>query len=864
MDTDIIYSFGEWIKQRRKQLRLTQRELAVNAHCSVAMIKKIEADERQPSPELAELLAAALQVPPEQQAQFVDTARGRQPVDKLAQDGLVTIHNEVDVAPGSDPIQLVLPQTATPFIGREKELAAITSQLNQPDCRLLTLLGPGGIGKTRLAMETAFSMESSFADGAVFVSLAAISAEEDIPSAIARALNISLVSSVAPEDQLRRFLSQRKLLLVLDNIEHLVAGAAILARLLAAAPQLKLLVTSRERLNLAGEWLYPVPGFTPDAAAQLFAAQAHRVNGTFDSVGQTEAINQICQLVGGHPLALELAASWTRLMSPQQIAVQIAQDLDFLTGGPRDLPFRHQSLRALFEHSWVLLSPQERDGLAKLSVFRGGFAQEQAAAVAGLSWPLLLGLADKSLLEAVRAKRQGQQRFDLHELTRQFATAKLVEQDALQAVQQQHFQVYSLLARDLAEQRIGPQAISSANRFEEELDNFHQALDWGLTQGLVNETLAMTEDLFSGWLRGGHWLAAERWIRAAVAQAGAEDSVQLCSGLCALAALAAIQGHFQEIQPLVQRALPMAQRLGEPWPLALTYNLIGQSSTTEAETVAAYEKLIAICQEHNTYLFSQFLTDALRLYGDRLMSYGSYAAAEVQYRKSLALYRALGDVYLIAYPLGSLGRMALLDGRLDEAHQLIAESVRFARSGGSAAVIGDWLFRLGIVHLYLGDLEAAAADLQEAAALYEEIGSLRGRADVLACLAEVALESDNVAQAAAYIKSCFTFYQQLLASASGSYLEDYGFDTADDLLANFLRAGLLKTAQKEYTTAAMLFSAVTSWQERLNHRAVQPLEERVATVQAIIRQNLSESKRNDAQAVAGELNIAAIVNLILQ
>ncbi len=864
MDTDIIYSFGEWIKRRRKQLRLTQRELAANAHCSVAMIKKIEADERQPSPELAELLATALQIPPEQQTQFVDTARGRRPVDRLAQDSPVTVQIEMDVAPGSELIQPTLPQAATPFIGREKELAAIHTQLNQPDCRLLTLLGPGGIGKTRLAMEIAFSMESSFADGAVFVTLAAVSAEEDMSSAIARALNISLVGPVALEAQLQRFLSRRELLLVLDNLEHLVAGAPTLAGLIAKAPQLKLLITSRERLNLAGEWLYPVPGFAPDAAAQLFVAQARRANSGFDSAGQAEAIDQICQLVGGHPLALELAASWTRLMSPKQIAMQIAQDLDFLAGGPQDMPVRHQSLRALFEHSWELLSPQERDGLAKLSVFRGGFAQEQAAVVAGLFWPRLLGLADKSLLEALPAKHQGQQRFDLHELTRQFAAAKLIEKGGQQTVRQRHFQVYSQLARELAEQRIGPQAISSANRFEEELDNFHAALDWGLAQGLVNETLAMSEDLFYGWLRGGHWLAAERHIRTAVAQAGEEDSIQLCSGLCALAALAAIQGHFHEVQPLIQRAIPMAQRLGEPWPLALSYNLIGQSSTTEAETVAAYEKLIAICQEHDTYPYSQFLTDALRLYGDRLMNYGSYAAAEVQYRKSLALYRALGDVYLIAYPLGSLGRMALLDGRLAEARELIDESVRFARGGGSAAVIGDWLFRLGIVHLYQDDLQAATADLQEAAALYEEIGNLRGRADVLACLAEVALDSDDVTQAAAYIKSCFTFYQQLLASAPGSYLEDYGFDTADDLLANFLRAGLVKTAQQEFATAASLFSAVASWQERLNHRAVQPLEERTAGAQTTIQQHLPQGKWHAAQVAGQKMAIATMVDSILQ
>ena len=484
-----IYSFGEWIKQRRTHLRFTQRAIAEQVFCSTAMIKKIEADERQPSPELAELLAQALQVPPGYRPAFLACARGERAVDTLP----VTFDN---VAAGAATevtlsARVTLPTPATPFVGRSAELADIAGLLANDDCRLLTLVGPGGVGKTRLAIEAAHSAQHAFADGAAFVSLAAMTDPAGLAQAVAQALNTPLLGNDPPHTQIQRILRKRKLLLVLDNFEQLTAAAPFLAEWLAAAPALKLLVTTRERLNLAEEWLYPVAGFGEEAAVALFAQAAQRVRPGFDRTGEGAAMAAVCRLVGGHALAVELAASWTRLMPCAAIAAQIKLDLDFLAGGPRNAPDRHRSLRALFDHSWALLSPAEQTALAKLSVFRGGFAPEQAMAVAGATWPILLGLMDKSLVEVT-----GAQRYDLHDLVRQYAARQLAEMGAMEAARQQHLESYRALGQQLMGGITGPEAVTSLVRFHQEHDNFRAALAWGVETQQNEATLALTSSIF--------------------------------------------------------------------------------------------------------------------------------------------------------------------------------------------------------------------------------------------------------------------------------------------------------------------------------------------------------------------------------
>ena len=357
-----------------------------------------------------------------------------------------------------------LPVPTTPFVGRVEGLAEVVRRLNDPACRLLTLVGPGGIGKTRLAIRAAQKLatdsfnQAIFAHGVYFVRLASISSPNDLIPAIAEVLSFSVKQDVEPKEELFDYLHKKEMLLVLDNFEHLLTlplkegrseetefeqeqteSATLIADILSVEPGIKVLVTSREALNLQGEWVYPVEGMRyPSAevmnagaspadieeysAVRLFAQSARRVQPDFSLSAELDCVLHICRLVEGMPLAIELAASWLKLLSCPEIARQIEQSLDFLTTPVRNVPARHRSMRAIFEHSWQLLSQTEQDILRRLSEFKGGFQQEDAEQVAGASLLQLAALVDKSIL---RVTPTGHYR--MHEMLRQFAAEKLQE-----------------------------------------------------------------------------------------------------------------------------------------------------------------------------------------------------------------------------------------------------------------------------------------------------------------------------------------------------------------------------------------------------------------------------------------------------
>ncbi|NTU81318.1 MAG: AAA family ATPase, partial [Chloroflexales bacterium] len=342
-------------------------------------------------------------------------------------------------APDGPGLVRHLPPSAATCIGREREIQALGDYLRDPACRIVTLTGPGGVGKTRLAQATAAASAAAFRHGAAFVSLVPVDDPQRIAQAILAALDIHLLGSTEPMAQLLAYLRDRRLLLLLDNVEQLLAdgGAAVLAEIVAAAPQVSLLVTSRERLQLDEEWAYPVTGLDyPDEAAlsaagddagkaygalRLFLSYARRVQASFaPRPAELAQIARICRLLDGMPLGLELAAPWVQSMSCQEIADEIARDLDFLQASQQHLPERHRSLRVVLEHSWQGLSPGEQEVLQRLSVFEGGCLREAAEQVAGATLASLQALASKALL-----RRHESGRYDLHELVRQFAHERL-------------------------------------------------------------------------------------------------------------------------------------------------------------------------------------------------------------------------------------------------------------------------------------------------------------------------------------------------------------------------------------------------------------------------------------------------------
>ncbi len=425
-------SFRAWLKRRRLERGLTQEELGELVGYAAQTITKIEGGQRRPSPQLARRLAEALALAPEEHAAWMAAALA----DTGAAAAETAAHTPAPPRPPTPPPGL--PLYLTPFVGREREQDELQALLARPDCRLVTLLGPGGVGKTRLAIETARRLED-FADGVAFVSLAPVAEPESIVPAIGDALGLAFVGAGDLVVQLVAHLRDQRVLLVLDNLEHLLdtAGAtgSLLEQLLTQTSGVVVLATSRERLRLAGEWVLELEGLLflqprkqlqPEAAPalRLFAGHAERVDRAFQLSTKNEAaVATICRMVDGLPLGIELAAAWTRLLSLDEIAQELTRSLDKAPPSPRTLPIRHRSLRAVVDHSWQLLIPDERAALRQLAVFQGGFTREAAIEVAGANLTVLANLVDKSLL-----RRGAGGRYDLHEIIRQYAHAQLQEQ----------------------------------------------------------------------------------------------------------------------------------------------------------------------------------------------------------------------------------------------------------------------------------------------------------------------------------------------------------------------------------------------------------------------------------------------------
>jgi len=435
LEEDFPLHFSEWLKSRRQELDLTQGQLAQRASCSVFAIRKIEAGERRPSQQLARMLAQSLEIPTENQTTFVKVARGELSMERLA--FLARISSR-DSQPAVNSSSLSsssnLPRALTPFIGRELELSAIGQLLCDPQCSLLTIVGPGGIGKTRLAIEAANQYKDRFPDGVWFVPLAALNSPALLVPAIADGVNFRIQDPANPQTQLLLYLCEKRSLLILDNVEHLLDGIGLFAEILKLCPQVKLLVTSRERLDLFSEWVFEILGLpVPDndqveqfeafSSVALFLQSARRVQAGFElREDDRRYVLKICEILEGMPLGIELSAAWVGLLSCEEIAEEIERNIDFLTVSMRDLPERHRSLRATLDYSWKLLNAEERLILSRLSVFHGSFRLEAAKVICGASLTVLSSFRNKMLLY-----RTDQDFYSLHELIRQYAELKLTE-----------------------------------------------------------------------------------------------------------------------------------------------------------------------------------------------------------------------------------------------------------------------------------------------------------------------------------------------------------------------------------------------------------------------------------------------------
>ena len=729
------YSFGEWVSQRRAAQDMTQRELAVKAACALATIKKIESDERRPSRELALLLAEALHVPPDWHDRFVECARGLRPVDMLA--GMKA--QKIPIRANGGAL----------FIGRETELAQIAELFAQPACRLLTLVGPGGIGKTRLAAEAAQDLAHLFEDGAAFVPLVAVTDAALIPLAIAHNLNLTF----GDEAQLYAYLRDQKMLLVLDNCEQLGDGVGWFSELLSHAHGIRLLATSRERLHLAEEWAYTVPELSETQALSLFKQTAQRTSTDANVDAQEDDALEVCRLVNNLPLAIELAAGWLSMMSCAQIAEHIRRDIDFLAANVRNIPERHRSIRAVFDYSWKLLSAAEQDALMRLSVFRGGWTVDESTPVAGATLPVLRSLVEKSLVRAAG-------RYDLHELTHQYAAEKLRESGQDIDTHVRHAETCIALAFRLLCEITGPQAVSAFSRLDAEMDNFRAALMWSLESGKIEITMQILHNLFFPWLRRGYWLEGERWVTLAVQGANREDK-WLALLLIHLSTFLALQGRFTEASVHLERAGALAHHLQDTEAL-LTLHEVGFQAIPQLEQAqAAYEAFVQLIDQWDHPSKASRLAGAHFLFGDRLRMVGQHNEARRLYVQSVEMFHQIGNVDMIAYPMGNLGRLALQEGRYEEAYDRFTESVSISRKTSNRVGIADWVQQLGRAALSLGDMAQAKACFDEALALYIEMGNRRAEPDPLTCLGTIALLQGDRDRAEEYLNAALAGYTRV-------------------------------------------------------------------------------------------------------
>jgi predicted ATPase len=780
---------------------------------------------------------------------------------------LTTEEARATFAPSRITHTATLPLRGTSFVGRDEELAELATLLSKPNVSLLTLLGPAGVGKTRLALQLAHEQQQlgAFKDGIYFVPLDALTEASLLPATLLSHFGITQQGKTEPLQQLREFIAEKKILLVLDNFEHLTQGSSLLSTLLQQCPNLSLLVTSRERLNLVEEHLFVLEGLpfastaTGDAklsdAVQLFVERAKHVQPHFEIDQQLSEVLRICGLVKGLPLGIELAASWVRLMSCNEIATEIERGLELLSTSSKNVPERHRSLRAAFDYSWQRLTAKEQEVLRKLSVFVGGFRREAASELAGATIPVLASLVDKSLLKVLPDGR-----YDRHPLLYQFTKEKFIEQSDERLETQENQARYYLTFAHLADSKLqGREQVVWFGRLDEELENLREALNYLETKEDAAKALELAASLGYFWnirgyyaegvghlkrlldKTGGHSPAGARAFARAgdlLSKQGEHQSAQHCyeqslklakatgdlllqaEALLGLGNIARLnRGEFARAKLHYEAALELARTSGDKVREADALRSLGALSSERADYEHArtcYERAARLYEDHgNLHNRAKCLTNLATV----MMYLGSVGKAHALSMEALGLFRAVGDRHGTGIALLNLG-VSQEEANRRKGNDYYEESLRLFRSLGDKRMVSHLLNNLAGNFQKLAEPHRAKPLLEESLAIQRFIGDVSLIAHALYILGQVYHDMSDLEQARQTYNECvelchknddnWTLMRVLEVSAK-LHLQQQDYKRAEKELAEALalaeQAGDKKTLQKILETNEALKSA---------------------------------------------------------
>jgi predicted ATPase/DNA-binding XRE family transcriptional regulator len=724
-------SFGEWLKRQRKALGLTQDGLANQVGCSAIAIRKIEAEERRPSAQIAERIANIFGVSKNDQKFFLRFARGDAkftPADR-----------KKDTPWRALPVRTNLPAAVTSLIGREKETADTLEYLRRTDIRLVTLVGPPGIGKTRLSLDAAHTSLSDFPDGVFFVALAPLDGSFLVAPAILQALGFVEAPNQSPSKQLMAGIGDKHILIVLDNCEHLIEDVAPLASgLLSACSRLKIIATSREALRVPGEWVYTVPalGIPPKnlpvdvesipkfSALTLFVERARAANSDFIvDAGNIHAVTSICEQLDGLPLAIELIAARIRLMSPQALLERMNEQFVLSADGMRAVSVRQKTLNNAIGWSYNLLSPEEKNFFARLSIFSGGWTLESAQAICGGDvLRLTNSIMKKSLITANRIVGK-ETRYRFHETIGQFAREKLRTSGEMKIYCLRHLVFFAEMVVEAERSFKGADHALWYNRLDDEQDNLRAALTW--FEGVENAEIRLrfAAGLWRYWKNRGHIGEGRMHLKNIL------ESIPLGS-------------HRQS--PAYARALTASGSL------AYYEGDMSYSEQSRKEALAIFRNL-----DDKTGI-----ADCLNGLGNTAISQGNYDLSSGFYKESLVIRKKLDDKWGVARLLGNLGLLAYFQSDFIQARSLHLESLALFRELRNEEGVVNELVNLGDVFYCQGDLSIASSFYEESAVIARKLKDQWGLAYAVKGMADVVFKQGDLATASSLFGECITVFHK--------------------------------------------------------------------------------------------------------